>query len=96
MTSGVRPGFDSPDGHEPPPRGCYIKGEQMLFALRTNDTDWITRNNGTVAANGRVLFEVPTVEEITFAGVRHYRTCLTDVPRDIGNRNVVCPAVWVD
>ena len=66
------------------------------FVLRTRDAAWIERNNGATDAHGKTTFLVDAVERVTFAGVPHYRTYLLDVPGDVANCNVMCPAVWVD
>jgi hypothetical protein len=65
------------------------------FVLHTSDTDWIARHNGQVADNGRVTVQVDTVEHVPFAGNDWLRHHFTDVPRDVANGWVMCPAKWV-
>lgn len=69
----------------------------IAFALRTDDTAWIARNNGTIGEAGRVFVQVPAseVEMTTFAGVPMLRHLFADVPADALNAAIVCPAVWV-
>ena len=73
------------------------KGRMAAFALRTDDTDWITRNHATIGEAGRVFIQVPAadIEVVTFCKNDHLRYRLPDVPRDWGNPWAMCPAVWV-
>lgn len=67
------------------------------FVLRTSDTAWISRNHGTVDADGKVTVNVPDdqVEPVTFAGREWKRHCFADAPRDAQNPHIMCPAAWV-
>lgn len=67
------------------------------FTLRTTDTAWTARNHGTVDNDGRVTVLVPAnqVEEVTFAGTDFLRHRFDDVPRDMANPWIMCPAKWV-
>ena len=68
------------------------------FALRTDDAAWITRNHGVTDDAGRVLVQVPAadVEKVTFCGHPHLRYRFADAPKDAGNANIMCPAIWVE
>lgn len=68
------------------------------FALRTSDTAWIARNRAVPAESGLVLVQVPAgkVEKITLRGKPWLRHSFADVPRDIPNRVIVCPAEWAE
>jgi hypothetical protein len=67
------------------------------FAIRTQDTAWIKRNNATVHPDGWVFFDVPLakVGKMTFCRVDHLRYTLPDLPRDFGNKHACVPAVHV-
>jgi hypothetical protein len=67
------------------------------FVLRTSDTAWISRNDGSVDDDGRVTVQVPPaeVEPFTFAGRRWLRRHFADCPQDAANPWLVCPAAWV-
>lgn len=65
------------------------------FVLRTTDQQWITRNSGTVDADGKVTVQVPEVETVKFAGRDWIRHLFADAPRDAANAHIMCPAAWV-
>ena len=72
--------------------------ETTAFALRTRDAAWIARNHAVTDETGRVIVQVPAakVEKVTFCGHAHLRYCFTDIPKDAGNANMMCPAIWVE
>lgn len=72
--------------------------QTVPFALRTKDEAWIARNHATTDEAGRVIVQVHAdrVEKVTFCGHPHLRYCFADVPKDAGNANMMCPAIWVE
>ena len=71
---------------------------KTAFALRTDDRAWIKRHNGTPGEAGRIIVQVPDadVEKVTFCGHPHLRVHFADAPKDAGNANIMCPAIWVE
>lgn len=68
------------------------------FALRTEDADWIERNNATRdEQTQRVSVQVPAgdVEHVKFAGRDWLRHHFADAPADAANPWLMCPAEWV-
>lgn len=70
----------------------------MTFALRTEDADWIERNNGVIGEADRVFVQVPAdeVERVTFGGHAMLRHHFADAPEDAMNAWIMCPAAWVE
>lgn len=71
--------------------------DTTTFALRTDDTAWIARNNGTIDEAGRVLVQVSADEVETFdrMGRPWIRTVFADIPADALNAVISCPVAWV-
>jgi hypothetical protein len=72
--------------------------QTTTFALRTDDADWIERNDATIDETGRVFVQVPAdeVEKITVSGRPWLRHTFADVPADAMNAATSCPAEWVE
>jgi len=93
MTSGIASGLSSGIAS-----GILTDMDTTItFALRTDDTAWITRNHGTIGEAGRVFVQVPADQAETFTrmGRQWLRHVFADVPADALNAAISCPLAWV-
>ena len=79
-------------------RNTTQQADTVAFALRTDDTAWVTRNHGIIWENGRVFVQVPAAEVERFdrMGRPWLRHTFADVPADALNATISCPAVWTE
>ena len=70
--------------------------ETITFALRTEDSAWIERNQATPGEAGRVYVQVPASEvtQTTRCGKPWLTHVFADVPADALNAAIGCPAAW--
>jgi hypothetical protein len=75
--------------------------DEVAFALRTSDEQWINRNGGTIDADGRVIVMVPAAEVTMKTLQMPHRTLdkltrfFEDCPGDFPNAWIASFGDWV-